>query len=179
MEVSKLEYEGIVGGIVMKNCPTCNAQLNDDVIFCPNCGTNFNAGPVPNQQQPNMQQPNMQQPVYNQYDHTSEFDPADISDGKVFAMLPYLLSILGVIVAVLCRKDNPYVDFHVKEALKLTVVETFLLVVAGVLAFTFIVPILAGICVMIVVVLQIIAFFQVCGGKAKEAGIIRSFKMFK
>lgn len=161
----------------MKNCPTCNAQLNDDVVFCPNCGTNFNAGPAPTPQ-PEMQQ-QTQQPVYDKYDHTSEFDPADISDGKVFAMLPYLLSILGVIVAVLCRKDNPYVDFHVKEALKLTVIEAFLVVVGAVLSFTLIIPAAAGICVIIVAVLQIIAFFQVCGGKAKEPGIIREFKMFK
>ena len=37
----------------------------------------------------------------------------------------------------------------------------------------------APICMIIILVLQIIAFFQVCGGKAKEMAIIRSFGFLK
>jgi uncharacterized membrane protein len=150
----------------MKTCPACNEQLNDEVVFCPKCGMNQNGGGVP-------------QYKINPYDHTNEFDAKDISENKVFAMLPYLLGIMGVIVAALVKKDSAYVAFHIKQGLILTVTNVFLIMVGVVLCFTFIVPVVAGVCSAIVFVLQIIAFFQVCGGKAKEPGIVRSLGMFK
>lgn len=151
----------------MKACPNCNTQVNDDVVFCPKCGTNFNGGVAP------------QQLRIDPFDHTNKFDPADISENKVVAMLPYLLGVIGILVASILNKDSAYVSFHVKQALKLAVSNILLMIVGIILAFTFIVPIAAAVCSAIIFVLQIIAFFQVCGGKAKEPGIIRSLGMFK
>ena len=85
----------------MKTCPNCHAQLDDSSIFCTSCGTQFGAVPpqqnaVPPQQNAVPPQQNAvppQQafvPAYDPYDHTAEFDPKDISDNKVFAMLCYL-----------------------------------------------------------------------------------------
>ncbi len=153
----------------MKTCPTCNSQLNDEIVFCPQCGTNVNTGERPVQ---------MQQQV-DPYDHTAEFDASDISDGKVFAMLPYLLGIMGVIAAGLVRKDSKYVNFHIKQAILLIVTDMLLGIVAAVLCWTVIVPIAAGIAILVVLVLKIIAFFQVCAGKAKEVAIIRELNLFK
>lgn len=55
------------------------------------------------------------QPYVDPKDHSTEFDGKDIADHKLFAMLPYLLGILGTIVALLVAKDSPYVGFHVRE----------------------------------------------------------------
>ena len=37
----------------MKICPICNSQVEDNAVFCNNCGTQFIANP----QQPNYQMP--------------------------------------------------------------------------------------------------------------------------
>ena len=104
--------------------------------------------------------------------HTAEFDPKDISDNKVFAMLCYLMDFIGIIVALLATHSSKYTMFHVRQALKITVVSilsVFVLIIPflGWIAF----PILQG----IIWVIKIISFFQICSGKAKEPAIIRSF----
>lgn len=111
-------------------------------------------------------------PAYDPYDHTAEFDPNDISDNKVFAMLCYLMDFIGIIVALLATHSSKYTMFHVRQALKITVVSilsVFVLIIPflGWIAF----PILQG----IIWVIKIISFFQICSGKAKEPAIIRSF----
>lgn len=174
----------------MKICPNCHAQLDDSSIFCTSCGTQFGAVPpqqnaVPPQQSAVPPQQNAippQQnavppqpafaPAYDSYDHTAEFDPKDISDNKVFAMLCYLMDFIGIIVALLATHSSKYTMFHVRQALKITVVSilsVFVLIIPflGWIAF----PILQG----IIWVIKIISFFQICSGKAKEPAIIRSF----
>jgi len=149
----------------MKVCPTCQVANNDDAAFCAKCGTNLAGVPVI-----------AGNPQANQYDHTAEFDPKDISDNKVFAMLPYLLSFIGVIIALLAAKESKYAMFHARQGLKIVVTQILL----GILCIVpFLGWIVAGIGYAIVFVLTIIAFFQVCGGKAKEPAIIRSFGFFK
>ena len=149
----------------MKFCPKCGTQLEDNVTFCSNCGNQLDASVV----------------VSNDpFDHTAEFDAKDISDNKVIAMLPYLMGLLGVIVAALLAKgESQYVSFHIRQALKLNIVSMLVSIVAAVLAFTIIVPIAAGIFAIVILVLQIIAFFQVCGGKAKEPAIIKNLNFLK
>ena len=70
----------------MKFCPNCGTQLEEGAASCPSCGAVF-AAPAP--------------AVYvDPADHTAEFDPADISQNKVFAMLPYVMGIIGVVIAL-------------------------------------------------------------------------------
>ena len=63
----------------MKFCPNCRTTFDDSVINCPQCGTPLMS--VPNAAPENIT------------DHTAEFDPTDISDNKVLAMIPYLLGV--------------------------------------------------------------------------------------
>ena len=95
----------------MKICPNCHAQLDDSSIFCTSCGTQFGAVPP---------QPAFA-PAYDPYDHTAEFDPKDISDNKVFAMICYLMGFIGIIVALLATNSSKYAMFHVRQALKIEV----------------------------------------------------------
>ena len=152
----------------MKNCPVCNAQLNDEAAFCTQCGTPLRDGQGPEAQaapqsegnpapgaapqaayQPPQQNPAQAAPYVDPYDHTKEFSAQDISDNKVFAMLMYLTGWIGIIIALLASKESRYVAFHLRQALKIEVVG-------------------------ILLVLRIISFFQICSGKAKEPAIIRS-----
>lgn len=149
----------------MKNCPVCNAQLNDEVAFCTQCGTPLRDGQGPEAQAA---------PYVDPYDHTKEFSAQDISDNKVFAMLMYLTGWIGIIIALLASKESRYVAFHLRQALKIEVVGILLVLISAVLFWTFIIPIAGGVCMIILLVLRIISFFQICSGKAKEPAIIRS-----
>ena len=174
----------------MKTCPTCGAQFDDSAQFCPNCGYNFNqaapqgAAPQPAapqyQQDPNYQQ-NMQyqqpvQPAYDPYDHTNEFDPADVSENKLFAMLIYLFGLMGVIVALLANHDSPFLKFHIRQGLKLEIASLLLVVLC-------IIPIIgwiaAGIMTVVLAVIQIICFVRVCKNKSVEPAIVRGIGFLK
>ena len=147
----------------------------------------------PNQGQQNQQFQQYQQQPYQQYqqqpyaapapypavdpkDHTAEFDPKDVSDNKVFAMAAYLMGIAGVIITLLAAQKSPYAMFHVRQAVKITIVQVLLI-------FCCIIPILgwifAGVCNIIIFVLEIIMFFRVCKGKAIEVPIISNLGFLK
>lgn len=146
--------------------------------FCPYCGKPLADGEscnCPKAQENAAKQPQYQpygQPAYDPYDHTAEFDPKDISENKVFAMLVYLMGTVGAIIALLAGHSSQYAMFHVRQGLKLTVVNILLGIVALVLFWTFLVPIACGVAYAVVFVIKIICFFQVCSGKAKEPAII-------
>ena len=131
-------------------------------------------------QQPVYQQPVYPpQPAYDPADHTAEFDPEDVSQNKVIAMAAYILGTVGIIIALLAAPQSKYAAFHSRQALKLDIVSTLLLIVSAVLAFTFIVPIAGAVCIAILFVVRIICFFQVCSGKAKDAAIIGKLPFLK
>lgn len=164
----------------MKICPKCQTQLDDNAMFCTNCGTQFAA---PNgQQAPNYnayQPPYAGTPTYDPYDHTAEFDPKDISDNKVMSMLVYLMGWIGIIIALLGSHSSPYAAFHVRQALKFTVVNALMLICTLLLFWTILVPIAYGVMSIVFFVIKIICFFQICSGKAKEPAIIRSLGFLK
>lgn len=118
-------------------------------------------------------------PQGDPYDHTAEFDPRDISDNKVFAMLGYLLGTVGIIIALLASRKSPFTMFHVRQALKFTVVNILMLICVALLFWTIIVPVAYGVMSCIFLVLRVICFFQICSGKAKEPAIIRSLGFLK
>jgi uncharacterized membrane protein len=113
------------------------------------------------------------------YDHTADFDPRDISDNKVIAMLIYLMGIVGIVIALLSQNNSPYVAFHLRQALKIMVVSTLAVFIIAMLCWTVIVP-LAGVCfIAALFVVKIICFFDICKGKAREPHIIRNFDFLR
>ena len=77
----------------MKYCPHCGAEIADDVRFCPTCGKETVI--VVNNQDP-------------------QFDPQDIADHKMLAMLGYLT--MGILPMVGCR-NSAFAMHHVNQAL--------------------------------------------------------------
>lgn len=138
----------------MAFCSNCGAELPEGAVSCPKCEAVLK--------------------VVNEYDHTAEFDAKDISDNKAFALAIYAFDVLGLFFGALLAKNSEYLKFHLREAVKIEVVAMVAALVGALLCWTFIVPIAAGILVLILFVLKIIAFVQVCQGKAKEPWLIRS-----
>lgn len=151
----------------MKTCPKCGAQMEDNALFCASCGANFN-NPYATAA-----------PVIPEWDHTAEFDPKDVSDNKVIAMLVYLLSVVGILIALLGSNNSKYVAFHLRQALKFLVIETLVGLATTVLCWTIIVPIAAVIFYVVLWVVKVISFVSICKGEAKEPVIIRSFSFLK
>ncbi|MBQ7133660.1 MAG: zinc ribbon domain-containing protein [Ruminococcus sp.] len=141
----------------------------------------------PNTPQPNTQVPPQSVPYYatpvqkpvEKFDFTEDFDQSDIAENKLMAMIVYLLGIIGIALAYLKKSDSKYLDFHIKQSLKLVVVEAIVSVVTVVLGFTVIVAIAGGVCLVILAILRIIGFFDVCKGKARVPAIIRSLDFLK
>ena len=161
----------------MKICPKCNAQLDDSAAFCANCGTQSAA--QPQYAQGNYPpQPNYAA-SYDPYDHTAKFNPKDISDNKVFAMLGYFFGTFGIIIALLASRTSEYTMFHVRQALKFKVVSYLMFICALLLSWTFIALVAWLIMEAVFGVIKIICFFQICQGKAKEPAIINSLGFLK
>ena len=182
----------------MKYCPNCGSGVADDVAVCPICGNNIGVAATPNaapgfnpNYNPNFNNPNPGYaqgynpaaapvyPAYDPYDHTAEFDAKDVSENKVICMLIYLASYVGIFVALLMANSSKYVSFHVRQALKFEVTTLLASLVAGLLCWTVIVPIAYGVLMVVLMVVRIICFFQICKGQAKEPAIIRSLKFMK
>ena len=164
-------------------CKYCGTTLQDgEICSCPQAqaeaASTYGQGqqtPPNFYQQPPQQPPYQQpyaQPAYDPYDHTAEYDPKDISDNKVIAMLVYLMGAIGVLIALLASQSSPYTMFHVRQSLKIIVVQMLMTIIMVILIWTIIVPIAYAIASAVLAVINIICFFQVCSGKAKEPVII-------
>ncbi len=119
----------------MAFCGKCGTQLDDGVLFCPNCGA-----PVqrPEQGQPFGQQGNQpfgQQPngqsngfadfvknLNNTPDTTAEYDPADIADTKAMSVLAYL-GLLVLVPVFAAPKSSKFARFHANQGLALLLVD--------------------------------------------------------
>lgn len=144
----------------MKTCNNCGAQVEDVAKFCPECGFKFGAIAEP------------RAAVTDIYDHTSEFSPEDIANNKLYAILMYCVSLMGIIIGLLAAGDSPYVRFHVKQSLKLFICEVILGLITGALFWTVIVGIAGGIAIVVLAVVDIICLVNACKGLAKEPPIV-------
>ncbi|MEE1012918.1 MAG: zinc-ribbon domain-containing protein [Clostridia bacterium] len=159
----------------MKICQHCQAQLDDGALFCKVCGAKISTESGASRQQTYVHDA----PMYDPYDRTAEFDRKDISDNKVYAMLLYLMGVVGILIALLASGSSPYVKFHLRQALKFKVVSILTGIVALVFCWTVIVPIVWAIFEGVLFVIKLICFFQICVGEAKEPAIIRSLGFLK
>ena len=171
----------------MKQCPNCRNQIPDDASFCPVCGTSINGfHSFPEPYPPQGAQANT--PVYtvpayappvlkiNPYDHTSNFDPQDIATSKLYCMACYLLDFVGIFLALMGAKDSAYGQFHIRQAMKFTILEALLGLCAGIFCWTLVIPVLAAIALILLLVLKFLVFIQLCKGKAIEPPVIRKLK---
>ena len=168
---------------MMRTCQKCGAPMDDGAIFCSNCGyqnasaetAGMGGSYSPSYGQPSYQTPPYAQPAYDIYDKTASFDPKDISENKLYAVLPYLFSFLGVIAAGILAPKSEYVRFHIKQALKLYIMQAFALMLTVLLCWTLLVPFAGMIFALAVIISCIVAAVQVCSGKAVIPVLTRKF----
>lgn len=146
----------------MKFCPNCHQTYDDSANVCGQCGAQLIA--IPNNV------------TADTTDHTSEFDPRDISDNKIFAVCPYIFSVLGIIIALLASGSSPYTAFHVRQSLKLTVFTVLFSVLA---VIPFLGWIVVGLWYIAAAVIQIICIVRILQGKAKEVPIVNKVPFLK
>ncbi|WP_029323159.1 zinc-ribbon domain-containing protein [Butyrivibrio sp. AE3004] len=184
----------------MRFCTNCGEGIDDKAQMCPKCGAPVlgQGNQIPLQMVPPQdgaqqtgqipggttqqgmgqgiyQQPQMY-PAFDPTDHTKDMDPSDIVENKILAVAIYVFSVVGMIIALLAARDSKFVGFHLREAIRLAVLDTIVGIVAVVLCWTFIVPIAACVFACVLFVVRIIGFVNACKGKAKELPIIHSFK---
>ena len=92
-----------------------------------------------------------------------------------FAMVIYLFGMVGILFALIGSKESPYVGFHVRQALKISVCA----ILNALLMFTIIWIPFGMIVSLILLVVRVLCFFQICSGKAKEPPIVRSLGFLK
>ena len=138
-------------------------------------GGNFSGNPQPQNfgEQPqsfNNASQNFQQPYshIDPSDHTAEFDPRDIADNKLFAVIPYFTFAFGLIIALLCR-ESAYTKFHAKNAIRLEICSLLAFIPAIIPVLGWIV---SAVLLLILFVLRIIGIINCFQGKANELPIV-------
>lgn len=148
----------------MAFCSKCGSELPADAKACPNCGN-----PVENAQNTTQAAADAVKNATKTADYTAQFDPKDIADHKVMAILCYLGWLF--LIPLLAEKDSPYVRYHLNQGIILFIAS----VISGVLTAICIGVITDIICF----VLMIIGIVNVCNGQAKDLPLIGKFRLLK
>ncbi|MCR5323769.1 MAG: zinc ribbon domain-containing protein [Lachnospiraceae bacterium] len=163
----------------MAFCPVCGNKIVPGTTVCEKCGTTFSEADIEAMAAGDEAASYSYRSIEAMYDHTSEFDPGDISDNKCFALLPYLLGALGIIITALISISSPYAKFHLRQAVKFLVTKTLIVICSLALIWTVIVPIGGVILLFVIFILKIVTVVQIFSGKACEPAIIRSIGILR
>ena len=133
--------------------------------------------PVPPQYNtaPNQNQTAPVNAMFQTADHTAEFHPQAVKDGKVMSILAYI-GIL-VLIPLFAEKNNPYVRFHVNQGFVLFILSIAASIVSTIFMF---IPVFGAILVSLVslaqLALMIIGIVNAATDSAKELPVIGKFK---
>ena len=146
----------------MPYCPKCGNKVDDGAAFCQNCGAKLNTSRTDFSDELKR--------FTDTPDSTSQYDPRDIADNKVMAILCYI-GILWLI-PFLTTKESPFVKFHLNQGLTL-------LILALIVAAVSWIPVVGWLCSVVVFALAIIGIVNVANGKAQELPVIGKFTLLK
>ena len=166
----------------MKYCPNCHSETDDEVTFCPVCGTmldtlsqlipEYRTEHIPSEI-PVLEIPDAKA---SSYDHTSDFRQEDISETRIPCMCVYLLGPIGIIITLLMAPDSPYARFHIIQALKFTILEVLIAVFSAVFCWTVLIPILGAIALLILMFAKFACFLDVIRSKASLSPILHMIR---
>ena len=183
----------------MKFCGKCGTQIEDNIKFCPGCGSpaeqpaqqaqpqqppppNYNQAP-PQQNQNNFSQ--SFQNLNNTADTTAEFDQNDINTNKGMAILAYFGPL--VFIPMFAAKQSKFARFHSNQGLLLLIAAVAWSIVYGIinailLAISwrlYTISSIIGLLSIVFFVLFILGIINASNGRAKELPIIGKFKLLK
>lgn len=176
----------------MKFCGKCGTKIEDNIKFCPGCGSPTD---VPQEQQSQQAQPASQPPqndfsqkiqnLNNTADTTAEFDQNDINTNKGMAILAYFGPL--VFIPMFAAKQSKFARYHSNQGLLLLITAVAWSIVYGIinailLAISwrlYTVSSIIGILSIVFFVLFIIGIINASNGRAKELPLIGKFKILK
>lgn len=132
----------------MAFCTKCGAQMDDNVTVCPACGYNTEEKKV-----------DVAAAITDTADRTAEFDPSDIANNKVMAVLAYLGWLL--LITIFAAPNSKFARFHANQGIILFICG--FIPVVNFIAFIF--------CIM--------GIINAINGKAKELPLIGKIKILK
>ena len=121
------------------------------------------------------------QNLNNTADTTSQFDPQDITNNKVMAILGYF-GIL-VLIPIFAAKESKFARFHANQGLILFIAGIAIYIVQTIfysifsLRLWWLISTVVGIIGLVIFVLAIIGIVNAAQGKAKELPLVGNFKI--
>lgn len=117
----------------------------------------------------------------NTKDSTSEFDPNDIQQNKVMAILAYLSWL--VLIPLFAAKESKFARYHCNQGIMLAIAEIIVWVIFGILS---IIPyvgwffiVLNSLISLVCLVFAVTGIINAANGKAKELPFIGKFNILK
>jgi len=167
----------------MAFCSKCGTEATEGAKFCENCGAKLETG---NSAAKFDAVKEKIENFNNTADTTSEYDPKDINDNKIMAVLAYLG--LLFLVPLLAAKDSKFARFHTNQGIVLCIAGVAIGFIVGIVSsiLLFIAPILSiitsllsGVVYIVMLVFMILGIVNAATGKAKELPLIGSIKIIK
>ena len=110
-------------------------------------------------------------------DDSQEFSEQEKKDGKVLAILAYIIPLIPFLV----EKNNKYVVYHAKQGMNLLIISIIASIVLSIISAMF--PVIGGLLTFIIdlgiFALCVLGIIDVCNGRAKELPIINKMKIIK
>lgn len=121
----------------------------------------------------------------NTADTTDSYEPADIENNKVMALLAYIGPL--VLITIFAAKDSRYARFHANQGLVLCIAEIAYSIIYSILSVIilaiswklFFITGILGLVSIAFLVLAVIGIINVLNGKAKELPVVGKYKILK
>ena len=117
----------------------------------------------------------------NTKDSTSEFDPNDIQQNKVMAILAYLSWL--VLIPLFAAKESKFARYHCNQGIMLAIAEIIVWVIFGILSIIpyvgWIFIVLNSLISLVCLVFAMTGIINAANGKAKELPFIGKFNILK
>ncbi|MBQ2766274.1 MAG: zinc-ribbon domain-containing protein, partial [Clostridia bacterium] len=115
----------------MTYCYKCGAKLDEGTIFCPSCGTR-----QPNTGSKSESEGNIfdkvKDTIKDTPDYSSQIDPRDVNDNKLFAILAYF-GLLVLVPIFAAPKKSRYARFHANQGLVLMIFDAVYNVITSII----------------------------------------------
>lgn len=119
--------------------------------------------------------------ITNTKDETDQFDPNDVQQNKVMAILAYLSWL--VLIPLFAAKESKFARFHCNQGIVLAIAEIAAWVVLGLLSnipfLGWIFLVLNSIVSLVCFVLAILGIVNAANGRAKELPLVGGFRILK
>ena len=156
----------------MAFCSKCGAELEEGAKFCALCGAATEAKTTADSVAETVK--DKFEEFNNTADTTNEYDPADIENNKVMAVLAYF-GIL-VLIPIFAAKESKFARFHANQGLVLWLATIILNAIGIIPIIGTIISLIGSIAAFVLFILGII---NSATGKAKELPIIGKISLIK